>query len=409
MGLRLVPVLVFSLSFCLGKLYGQPEGVITLVNPSFEDMPRHSKPPRGWFDCGVPGETPPDVQPSGTFSVTKPAVNGDTYLGMVVRDNDTWEMVSQRMSAPMKKGQCYAFSIYLCRSELYVSVSRMSDETANYTTPAKLRIYGGFDHCDKQYLLGETNLVINTRWLEYQFKFEPLDNYTHISFEAFYKTPTLFPYNGNILLDNASDITPVNCNEELSERLPQKPTETPKTAPSAVSSPAKRPDSIPKTTSPPLDKKPQPSIASGKSSETPATDKNNVVESADFSKISRDDVRKGQTLRMDNILFEIDKSVVTKESYEPLNSLARFLLANPDIVIEVGGHTNGLCSDGFCDQLSAARARAVREYLAQRGISRSRLEYKGYGRRVPVASNDTVEGRRKNQRVEIKILNMNAG
>ena len=234
MGPRLVPVLVFSLSFCLGKVYGQPEGVITLVNPSFEDMPRHSKPPRGWFDCGVPGETPPDVQPSGTFSVTKPAVNGDTYLGMVVRDNDTWEMVSQRMSAPMKKGQCYAFSIYLCRSELYVSVSRKSDETANYTTPAKLRIYGGFDHCDKQYLLGETNLVINTRWLEYQFKFEPLDNYTHISFEAFYKTPTLFPYNGNILLDNASDITPISCNEELSERLPQKSTETPKSTPAPL-------------------------------------------------------------------------------------------------------------------------------------------------------------------------------
>lgn len=408
MGLRLVPVLVFSLSFSLGKLYSQPEGVITLINPSFEDMPRHSKPPRGWFDCGVPGETPPDVQPSGTFSVTKPAVNGDTYLGMVVRDNDTWEMVSQRMSAPMKKGQCYAFSIYLCRSELYVSVSRMSDETANYTTPAKLRIYGGFDHCDKQYLLGETNLVINTRWLEYQFKFEPLDNYTHISFEAFYKTPTLFPYNGNILMDNASDITPVNCNEELSERLPQKPTETSKPTTSATP-PTKRPDSISKVAQSSLDKKTEPNTAPSKSGEGSSSDKNSVVESADFSKLSRDDIRKGQTLRMDNILFEIDKSVVTKESYEPLNNLARFLLANPDIVIEVGGHTNGLCSDGFCDQLSTARARVVSEYLAQRGVSRSRLEYKGYGRKVPVASNDTVEGRRKNQRVEIKILNMNAG
>ena len=405
MGPRLVPVLVFSLSFCLGKVYGQPEGVITLVNPSFEDMPRHSKPPRGWFDCGVPGETPPDVQPSGTFSVTKPAVNGDTYLGMVVRDNDTWEMVSQRMSAPMKKGQCYAFSIYLCRSELYVSVSRKSDETANYTTPAKLRIYGGFDHCDKQYLLGETNLVINTRWLEYQFKFEPLDNYTHISFEAFYKTPTLFPYNGNILLDNASDITPISCNEELSERLPQKSTETPKATPPAAASPAKRPDSIPKPNQPLLDKKTESNTAPPKPSETPAT----VVEGADFSKLSRDDVRKGQTLRMDNILFETDKSVVTKESYGPLNNLARFLLANPDIVIEVGGHTNGLCSDGFCDQLSTARARVVSEYLVQRGVPRSRLEYKGYGRKAPVAPNDTVEGRRKNQRVEIKILDMNAG
>lgn len=407
MGLRFVPALCVILFAAYGELLGQQEGVITLVNPSFEDMPRHSKPPRGWLDCGTPGETPPDIQPSGTFSVTKPAVDGDTYLGMVVRDNDTWEMVSQRLSAPMKKGQCYAFSIFLCRSELYVSVSRMSDETANYTTPAKLRIYGGFDNCNKQYLLGETNLIINTRWLEYQFKFEPIDNYTHISFEAFYKTPTLFPYNGNILLDNASDIVPINCNEDVTERIPQKQSDTPKInaptptikKPDSVSKPAPSPSPVPQTRT---------EVAS-KPSESGNSEKiTTVVEGADFSKISRSDIRKGQTLRMDNILFEIDKSVIAKESYQPLNELLKFLSANTDIVIEVGGHTNGLCSDSFCDQLSASRAKVVAEYLAQRGIPRSRLQYKGYGRKMPVASNDTVEGRRKNQRVEIKILNINS-
>ncbi len=109
---------------------------------------------------------------------------------------------------------------------------------------------------------------------------------------------------------------------------------------------------------------------------------------------------------MNNILFEADKSVITKESYTPLNELVKFLSSNPDVVIEVGGHTNGLCSDSFCDQLSTARAKVVCEYLAQRGISRARLQYKGYGRRIPIASNDHLEGRRKNQRVEIKILNM---
>ena len=112
---------------------------------------------------------------------------------------------------------------------------------------------------------------------------------------------------------------------------------------------------------------------------------------------------------MDNILFEMDKSVIAKESYQPINELLKFLSANPDIIIEVGGHTNGLCSDSFCDQLSTSRAKVVAEYLAQRGIPRSRVQYKGYGRRVPIASNDTVEGRRKNQRVEIKILNINSG
>ncbi len=401
MRLRFVVGVLLSFFVCSFKLSGQQEGVITLVNPSFEDMPRHSKPPRGWTDCGTVGETPPDVQPSGTFSVTKPAIDGDTYLGMVVRDNDTWEMVSQRLSMPMKKGQCYAFSIHLCRSELYVSTSRISDETTNYTTPAKLRIYGGFDHCDKQYLLGETNLIINTRWLEYQFKFEPIDNYSYISFEAFYKTPTLFPYNGNILLDNASAITPIPCEEEVSETLPAKQPETPKVNPPA---PVKRTDSTAKTTppQPPVRNDPPPTRTNPLPVDKPA-----VVESADFSRITRSDIQKGQTLRMNNILFEADKSVITKESYTPLNELVKFLSSNPDVVIEVGGHTNGLCSDSFCDQLSTARAKVVCEYLAQRGISRARLQYKGYGRRIPIASNDHLEGRRKNQRVEIKILNMN--
>ena len=98
------------------KAYAQGEP-IHLTNPSFEDIPRYSRPPVGWFDCaknfGFKGETPPDTQPSGAFSVSKAPYDGSTYLGMVVRDNDTWESVSQRLSKPMQKGQCYEFSIYI--------------------------------------------------------------------------------------------------------------------------------------------------------------------------------------------------------------------------------------------------------------------------------------------------------
>ena len=112
--------------------------LIQLINPSFEDMPRHSKAPRAWSDCGFKGESAPDIQPSGIFSVTKPAADGNTYLGLVVRDNDTWESVGQELSKPLEKGKCYSFSISLCRSELYISISRLSDQTANYTAPAKL-------------------------------------------------------------------------------------------------------------------------------------------------------------------------------------------------------------------------------------------------------------------------------
>jgi hypothetical protein len=105
-------VLVILSNFTL-KAQGEP---IILDNPSFEDMPRHSKEPRFWTNCGDPAESPPDVQPDYTFQVSKSAFDGNTYLGMVVRDNDTWEEVGQMLSSPMRQGTCYKFSIKLARS-----------------------------------------------------------------------------------------------------------------------------------------------------------------------------------------------------------------------------------------------------------------------------------------------------
>lgn len=393
--------LIFFFSSCY--VFSQGEGAIFLTNPSFEDLPQHSKPPRGWYDCGFAGESPPDVQPSGEFGVIKPAIDGQSYLGMVVRDNDTWEAVSQRLSTPLKKGQCYSFSIFLARSELYISYSRLpgnDNKEANYITPAKLRIYGGFDYCDKQYMMGETNLVINERWIEFNFKFEPIADYTHIIFEAFYKTPTLFPYNGNILMDRASAIEPIPCDEEPTEEEPAEDPEEittpdPTTPPVVEKAPEKAEPFQPK---PPSPEKVTP----------PAPQPEEVAdEPIKFSKeIKRADLKKGQKLQVEDLYFEADKSVIRDESYQILNEIYEFLNTNKDLVVEIGGHTNGLPPDWYCDQLSNDRAEAVVTYLVEKGIARQRLQFKGYGKRQPVASNDTQEGREKNQRVEIKILDI---
>lgn len=403
---RLFASLSLIFIFSITNILAQEEGAIFLTNPSFEDLPQHSKPPRGWYDCGFAGESPPDVQPSGEFGVVKPAHDGQTYLGMVVRDNDTWEAISQRLSSPLQKGQCYSFSIYLAQSELYISYSRIpgnSNKEANYITPAKLRIYGGFDYCDKQYMMAETNLIINKRWIEFNFKFEPIDNYTHIIFEAFYKTPTLFPYNGNILLDRASPIEPIPCDEELVEEEPEEETEEitppqPTTPPVAEEKTPEKADpfqpkqdtSPEKTTSPKAD---PPAVAD---------------EPIKFSKeIKRSELKKGQKLQVDNLYFEMDKSVIREESNKILNEVYDFLNTNKDLIVEIGGHTNGLCTDSYCDKLSEDRAKAVVDFLVIRGISRNRLQYKGYGKRQPIATNETAAGRKKNQRVEIKILSIN--
>ena len=102
--MRSTPFLTVLALFITVSLLAQDDP-IELNNPSFEDFARASKEPRGWYDCGFPGETPPDVQPSGGFEVFKPAYEGRTYLGMVVRDNDTWESVAQRLSRPLQGGQ----------------------------------------------------------------------------------------------------------------------------------------------------------------------------------------------------------------------------------------------------------------------------------------------------------------
>ncbi len=401
---RLFASLSFVLLFSSSYIFAQEEGAIFLTNPSFEDLPQHSKPPRGWYDCGFAGESPPDVQPSGEFGVVKPAHGGQSYLGMVVRDNDTWEAISQRLSTPLKKGQCYSFSIFLARSNLYISFSRLpgnSDKEANYITPAKLRIYGGFDYCDKRYMMGETNLIVNERWIEFNFKFEPLDDYTHLIFEAFYKTPTLFPYNGNILMDEASAIKPIPCDEEPEVEEEEPEPEVVTTTPNPPAVEEKTPEKADPFKAP--EQQPEEKVATNPAPPPPVSD-----QPIKFSKeIKRADLKKGQKLQVDNLYFEADKSVIQENSHTILNEIFDFLDDNKDLVIEIGGHTNGLPPDWYCDRLSNDRAKAVVDFLVNNGISKNRLQFKGYGKRQPIASNETNEGRKKNQRVEIKILSIN--
>ncbi|MEQ8704801.1 MAG: OmpA family protein [Phaeodactylibacter sp.] len=117
-------------------------------------------------------------------------------------------------------------------------------------------------------------------------------------------------------------------------------------------------------------------------------------------------VSSGQTIQMQKLQFEADSSRI-QESVKPLlNEIYIFLNDNPSIVVEIGGHTNNLPPDEYCDQLSTARARAVAEYLVAKGIPSDRVFYKGYGKRKPLFSNRTEDGRRRNQRVEIKILRL---
>ncbi len=115
-------------------------------------------------------------------------------------------------------------------------------------------------------------------------------------------------------------------------------------------------------------------------------------------------IREGLTIPLNNIFFTANESVLKEESTTELDRCLRFLLRNRNLVVEVGGHTNGICGASFAIQLSRDRAAEVAAYFKERGVAANQVYHKGYGKSRPIATNETREGRRKNQRVELKVL-----
>ncbi len=111
----------------------------------------------------------------------------------------------------------------------------------------------------------------------------------------------------------------------------------------------------------------------------------------------------GTVVTLKNVFFDFDKAELKPESYVELDKLADYLRTNK-IRIEIGGHTDDQGSDDYNDRLSENRAKSVYDYLVNKGIPADRLQYKGYGKRVPIADNATDEGRAINRRTEFKII-----
>ena len=360
----------------------QKESPIKLQNASFEGFPKAGVSPPSWMSCGAIRESEPDTQP-GFFNVTKVPQNGNSYLGMVVRDNDTRESVSQRLVTPIKVDYCYSFSLWLCRSEIYWSKSStIRTLDVNYISPIKLRIYGGNNYCDKVELLAETGEITTLSWLEYKFEFKPKREYSYILFEACHKTPSLFPYNGNILIDNASELSPKYCGNRAAvaavKTIPNTKTSNPKSN-TTTGNVATIPTNI------------------------PGSYENTPVKSTAYD---RKKIKVGQTISIEKLYFEADSSRIKKDCFPVLDELYQFMSSNADLTIEIGGHTNDIPPDEFCDRLSANRARAIAEYLIGKGIAEERVRYRGYGKRQPLFPNVNTDNRRRNQRVEIKILSI---
>jgi outer membrane protein OmpA-like peptidoglycan-associated protein len=112
----------------------------------------------------------------------------------------------------------------------------------------------------------------------------------------------------------------------------------------------------------------------------------------------------GEKVVLHNIFFETDKYDLKPESTVELDKLLEFLQKNPSLNIEVSGHTDNVGSDQHNLELSQNRANAVVTYLVNHGIVKARIIAKGYGKTVPVDTNDTPAGRASNRRTEFKVL-----
>ena len=105
---------------------------------------------------------------------------------------------------------------------------------------------------------------------------------------------------------------------------------------------------------------------------------------------------------LEEVLFDTDKSVIKTLAFSILDEVVKVLKKNPGLRVELGGHTDSVGTAVYNMKLSQKRANAVKAYLVNMGIDAQRLSTAGYGLTKPVASNDTVEGRSLNRRVEIK-------
>ena len=120
--------------------------------------------------------------------------------------------------------------------------------------------------------------------------------------------------------------------------------------------------------------------------------------------IDLEPIEVGAQMELYNIYYETDSFRILSQSEPELNKLVEFMTQNPDLRVEIQGHTDSTGNPESNMELSKRRAKSVVDYLVEHNISVSRLEFGGYGDTRPIATNETPEGRRQNRRTTIKII-----
>lgn len=115
-------------------------------------------------------------------------------------------------------------------------------------------------------------------------------------------------------------------------------------------------------------------------------------------------IESGATIVINNLYFDTGEFDLQKESFVELRQLVQLMNSNPKMTVEITGHTDNVGTPENNQGLSESRAKAVRQFLIAQGIAANRLYASGLGERASIAPNSTEEGRRRNRRVEFKVL-----
>jgi outer membrane protein OmpA-like peptidoglycan-associated protein len=115
-------------------------------------------------------------------------------------------------------------------------------------------------------------------------------------------------------------------------------------------------------------------------------------------------IKIGETIVLRNIFFDYNAYTIRSESEAELDRLHKLIVENPQIKVEISGHTDNIGGEAYNQNLSENRAKAVVDHLVSKGVPTTQLMYAGYGKSQPIATNDTEEGRQENRRTEFKII-----
>jgi OOP family OmpA-OmpF porin len=124
--------------------------------------------------------------------------------------------------------------------------------------------------------------------------------------------------------------------------------------------------------------------------------------------VSLEGCKTGDVLVLHGVNFDFNKASLTLNAKFLLDQVADALLARKDIKVEIDGHTDGKGSGPYNMRLSQHRADSVKQYLATRGVETDRMSTKGFGKTMPIADNNTDDGRELNRRVELKVTESSA-